>query len=891
MSSGSTPPQSAVASTGSLLLRFVLGSGSQDAGSSDGNDALAVRRRIQVALLSAAALSSLATAVGIYGYQHVTRAYRRHSLEDSAKRAAAERKRAERARVLGGAGSSEGAAGSGNQQGSWLARQALLGESGPGTPAAESSPGVSQFLTAPSAADAGEGSSSSAPRYLSQLPSSLPGPEAYRLGGKGLPRAPARKWDEDLLREQLARNYTFLGEEGMAKLRRSYVIVVGAGGVGSWAALMLLRSGVGRIRLIDFDQVSLSSLNRHACATLADVGRPKVLCCADYFAKIAPWAQVEPLVEVFKAEAAAELIDAEADYVVDAIDNIDTKVALLQHCYERNIKVFASMGAAGKADPSRVQISDITDTYEDPLAHSVRRRLRLLGIPPMPPKEEPKKSKRSKLEKLQQRRENKRESQQASREYKEKQRAAQRQQKSEGEGDKQASNAQPVSRPASLEPTSSGSAPMERTSSNSSTGAASRGPKANGDDSLPPATPARPHRYSMGHSRRTSSSSMGSGVYSTPLSTPRLGADEELPFEPLSPAPAVRPLEDVAEDHETSHDGIVLNGSAAASQGAASAEPYRFTAEPDTTVLHLPGAAGMSSQPSRQASELQEMEPESEADKLEILTDGEDDGPEETAEEKLERTRAAYMIPCVYSTEKSDVTLLPLAEDEFQKGNVKELSPLEQFRVRILPVLGPLPAIFGLAAATFIVCDIAGHQMEPLPHKRRRKLYEKVSERPRLLWDELANSHHPPHLITQLHSDLDTNERRYPCERRDDNPARVLPFNLNDIAYMFEDIFAARSVVPPHESIMQGQLLRWDSTLPVSYTNIALFSKDQAKTHIKEVLGQGKSPYAVWARRRLSGSRSAWSASATCESCEKCETVCYKLMLQSALEGCGRRHL
>lgn len=72
------------------------------------------------------------------------------------------------------------------------------------------------------------------------------------------------------------------------------------------------------------------------------------------------------------------------------------------------------------------------------------------------------------------------------------------------------------------------------------------------------------------------------------------------------------------------------------------------------------------------------------------------------------------------------MTLLPLPEEEYQRGQVNELSPLEQFRVRILPVLGPLPAIFGLAAATYIICDIAGHPMEPLAFKRRRKLYEKV---------------------------------------------------------------------------------------------------------------------------------------------------------------------
>lgn len=77
----------------------------------------------------------------------------------------------------------------------------------------------------------------------------------------------------------------------MAKLRDSYVVVVGCGGVGSWCATMLLRSGVGRLLLIDFDLTTLSSLNRHACATLEDVGRPKAIAMQNYFKKVAPWAR------------------------------------------------------------------------------------------------------------------------------------------------------------------------------------------------------------------------------------------------------------------------------------------------------------------------------------------------------------------------------------------------------------------------------------------------------------------------------------------------------------------------------------------------------------------------------------------------------------------------
>lgn len=155
---------------------------------------------------------------------------------------------------------------------------------------------------------------------------------------------------------------------------------------------MLLRSGVSTIRIIDFDEVSLSSLNRRAGATFADVDRPKVTCCAEFFARIAAWARVGPVVEVFHPEDAECLLLTVLDgthpghecpeYVLDVIDNIDTKVALLAYCFHQQAPVFSSSGADGKADPSRIRIADITGTTEGPLAASARRRLRAMGITP-----------------------------------------------------------------------------------------------------------------------------------------------------------------------------------------------------------------------------------------------------------------------------------------------------------------------------------------------------------------------------------------------------------------------------------------------------------------------------------------------------------------------------
>ncbi|KAK8226724.1 hypothetical protein HDK77DRAFT_384778 [Phyllosticta capitalensis] len=197
-------------------------------------------------------------------------------------------------------------------------------------------------------------------------------------------RARNGDYDEELILEQLARNRVFLTDDGLAKLRNSFVIVVGCGGVGSHAVAALTRSGVSKLRLIDFDQVTLSSLNRHALATLADVGTPKVHCIRKRLEQIAPWTHFDCRNELFgESEATRLLADwngQKPDYVVDAIDNIDSKVALLAYCYKQGIKVVSSMGAGCKSDPTRVFLGDISASTDDPLSRSTRRRLRAQGI-------------------------------------------------------------------------------------------------------------------------------------------------------------------------------------------------------------------------------------------------------------------------------------------------------------------------------------------------------------------------------------------------------------------------------------------------------------------------------------------------------------------------------
>ncbi|EPS39681.1 hypothetical protein H072_6516 [Dactylellina haptotyla CBS 200.50] len=185
---------------------------------------------------------------------------------------------------------------------------------------------------------------------------------------------------EELILEQLSRTNSFLGSGGLRTIRSSFVVIVGLGGVGSWCATMLVRSGIGRVRLIDFDQVTLSSLNRHAVATLEDVGTPKVLAMKKRLQAVAPWVEIEACSELWTAKDAKRLLDDEPDWVVDAIDNIDTKVDLLAYCHEQRIPVISSMGAGCKSDPTRILVGDISETTEDPLSKSTRRKLRQRGI-------------------------------------------------------------------------------------------------------------------------------------------------------------------------------------------------------------------------------------------------------------------------------------------------------------------------------------------------------------------------------------------------------------------------------------------------------------------------------------------------------------------------------
>lgn len=177
-----------------------------------------------------------------------------------------------------------------------------------------------------------------------------------------------------------SRTIDLLGDEGFAKLQHAFVVVMGLGGVGSHAAAALVRSGVGRLRLVDFDQLTLSSLNRHVQATQADVGEGKAAVLARHLLQVNPTLQVECAAQFFHNETAEDLLAGPPSFVVDAIDSYNPKAALLRYCVEHQLPVVSCMGASARTNPTLLRIADISQTRVCPLARVVRRKLKKFAI-------------------------------------------------------------------------------------------------------------------------------------------------------------------------------------------------------------------------------------------------------------------------------------------------------------------------------------------------------------------------------------------------------------------------------------------------------------------------------------------------------------------------------
>ncbi|MCB9680329.1 MAG: tRNA threonylcarbamoyladenosine dehydratase [Alphaproteobacteria bacterium] len=176
------------------------------------------------------------------------------------------------------------------------------------------------------------------------------------------------------------RTELLLGGDGFRRLSEASVCVIGLGGVGSYAAEALARSGVGHLTLVDFDRVCLTNLNRQLHATRSTVGKVKAELMGDRVRDIHPKCDVRVIPRFFDETTLPEVLDRPYDAVLDCIDHMQTKLLLLRTCVGRGQAVWSAMGAGGKLDPSRIRITDLDKTHTDPLARIVRKRLREEGI-------------------------------------------------------------------------------------------------------------------------------------------------------------------------------------------------------------------------------------------------------------------------------------------------------------------------------------------------------------------------------------------------------------------------------------------------------------------------------------------------------------------------------
>lgn len=166
------------------------------------------------------------------------------------------------------------------------------------------------------------------------------------------------------------------GQSGLDKFKNSHVCVVGVGGVGSWVVEALARSGIGKITMIDPDEVSESNINRQLVALDSTVGQGKCDVLVKRIADINPDCQVEVVEDLLKPDNTRELIGVEFDYVVDAIDSARSKAALVRHCKRNKIPIVCIGGAGGQVDPQQITVADITRTHNDPLLAKTRSILR-----------------------------------------------------------------------------------------------------------------------------------------------------------------------------------------------------------------------------------------------------------------------------------------------------------------------------------------------------------------------------------------------------------------------------------------------------------------------------------------------------------------------------------
>lgn len=184
-----------------------------------------------------------------------------------------------------------------------------------------------------------------------------------------------------LVDDLFARTRLLLGQDGLDRLAAARVAVFGIGGVGGYAVEALARSGVGALDLVDSDTVDPMNLNRQIIATMGAIGRPKTQVAAERVASINPSCIVRPRQCFFLPETTDRFDFAAFDYVIDAVDTVSAKIALVEAAFAAGVPIVSSMGAGNKLDPTAFRVADIYETSVDPLARVMRRELRRRGIP------------------------------------------------------------------------------------------------------------------------------------------------------------------------------------------------------------------------------------------------------------------------------------------------------------------------------------------------------------------------------------------------------------------------------------------------------------------------------------------------------------------------------
>lgn len=183
-----------------------------------------------------------------------------------------------------------------------------------------------------------------------------------------------------LLKPIFQRSLPLLKAEGIKKISQARVAIFGLGGVGSYAAEALARTGIGHFELIDKDLIDPTNINRQLCALETTIGQAKVKVIQNRILQINSEAKVKSHLIYYKEDTGFDFLPDQLDYIVDAIDSVKDKINLIVKAKENNIPIVSALGAGNKYDPTKFQVCDIFDTYNDPLAKAMRASLRKAGI-------------------------------------------------------------------------------------------------------------------------------------------------------------------------------------------------------------------------------------------------------------------------------------------------------------------------------------------------------------------------------------------------------------------------------------------------------------------------------------------------------------------------------